>query len=112
MGRLCSESCGGSDFGDVFFVPTVLDELLGVVLLDGSVDFGRIAGDVSGKDAEGFEDEDGLEEEAFGLVFFGEAEFLGELVSGDDGELGIKAVLGGVSFQDKAHPGHQGRPFD
>ena len=31
---------------------------------------------------------------------------------GDDAELGIEAILGGVSFQDKAHIGYQSRPFD
>ncbi len=107
-----SESCGGRSVWEVFFVEAVFDVLLGIVFLDGRVDFGRIAGDLSGKDAERFEVEDALEEESFGLVFFGEAEFLRELVSGDDGALGIKAVLGGVSFQGKAHIGYQGRPFD
>lgn len=55
---------------------------------------------------------EGLEEESFGLVLFGEAKFLGELMCGEDGAFGIKAVLGGVSFQDKAHIGYQRGPFD
>jgi len=107
-----SESCGRRGVGDVFFVEAVFDVLLGIVLLDGRVDFGRIAGDVSDKHAEGLEGAEGIQEEAFASVFFGEAEFLGELMRGDDGALGIKAVLRGVSFQDKAQVGYQSGPFD
>jgi len=55
---------------------------------------------------------EGVEEASFGLVLFGEAKFLGELMRGDDGAFGIKAVLGGVSFQDKAHIGYQRGTFD
>ena len=55
---------------------------------------------------------EGLEEESFGLVSFGEAKFLGELMRGEDGAFRIKAVLGGVSFQDKAHIGYQRGTFD
>ena len=55
---------------------------------------------------------EGVEEASFGLVLFGEAKFLGELMRGDDGAFGIKAVLGGVSFQGKAHMGYQRGTFD
>ena len=35
----------------------------------------------------------GVQEESFGLVLFGEAKFLGELMCGEDGAFGIKAEL-------------------
>ena len=53
-----------------------------------------------------------MQEESFGAIFFARPKFLGELVCGDDGALGIKAVLRGVSFQDKAHIGYQRGTFD
>jgi len=38
-----SESCGRRGVGDVFFVEAIFDVLLGIVFLDGRVDFGGIA---------------------------------------------------------------------
>lgn len=43
VGGFDSESCGGCSVWDVFFVEAVFDVLLGIVFLDGRVDFGRIA---------------------------------------------------------------------
>jgi len=43
VGRFDSESCGGRSVWDVFFVEAVFDVLLGIVFLDGRVDFGGIA---------------------------------------------------------------------
>jgi hypothetical protein len=112
MGGFGSEPSRGSGFGDVLFVPSVFEELLWVVLFDGSPYFGGIAADVSLEDVEFFEGAEGLVEEVFGLVFFGRAEFLGELVRRDDGLFRVESVVGGVSFQDKAHIGDQRRTFD
>jgi len=47
-----------------------------------------------------------------GAIFFARPKFLGALMRGDAGALGIEAILGGVSFQDKVPRGHQGRTFD
>lgn len=111
MGGVDSESCGRRGVGDVFFVAAVFAVVLGIVFLDRRVDFGRIAGDISGKDAEGFEGADGLQEESVGAILFARPKFLGDLLRGEDGAVGIKAVLGGVSFQDKAHRGSQRGTF-
>jgi len=43
VGRFDSESCGGRSVWDVFFVEALFDVLLGIVFLDGRVDFGGIA---------------------------------------------------------------------
>jgi len=43
VGRFASESCGGRGVRDVFFVEAVFAVLLGLVFLDGCVDFGGIA---------------------------------------------------------------------
>ena len=53
-----------------------------------------------------------MQEEFFGAILFARPKFLGELVCGGDGALGIKAILGRVSFQDKAHRGCQSGTFD